>query len=140
MKVKRQALIAILLLMLATIIIYTIQPKEVAFEQLQIEDLDAEIQSAIHQTHEQGIYFFVKDQTIILYSNLSKSGLYTYPYAEITSKSNKLFVKVESELAPSDEMVKENLIGRVDLKKLPEVIEASFLGGKVESKIIRLDH
>lgn len=117
----KKILIALCAAVLAVIIFFLTRSSDVAFEPLSLEELDADFQDSIEHIEAPGIYFITKDDTLVLYSNLGKSGLYTYPYAEISQERNKLVVNIKSQFAQTDEMVKENLIGRIDLKKLPPV-------------------
>lgn len=65
--------------------------------------------------------------------------MYTYPFAEIKQNDGKLTIEINSKSSPIDQDVQEGLLGRIDIKKLPEDIEISFLGQAVDYKIINLD-
>jgi hypothetical protein len=135
----RFTIILMLFIGLATLII-TLQLKDVDFDQVKIEDLDDDIQNAIKQIKEQNIYLITKNRTIILYSNLGKSGMYTYPYAEIKRKGDKLIVNIKSKMAADEEFVKEILVVRINIKHLPQEIETTFLDQKTNYRIINLNN
>ncbi|MBH5316852.1 hypothetical protein I6N90_03380 [Paenibacillus sp. GSMTC-2017] len=123
----------------ATVLIFTFQSNKVGFEEVKVEQLDEEFQAIIKQLDKPNIYFITKGKTIILYSTLSKSGMYTYPFAEIVRNKDQLIVNISSHLPGSVENKSELLIGKLDLKKLPKDIDASFLSQKVDHEIINLD-
>jgi hypothetical protein len=129
----------LMILIAATLLIFTLQSDVVDFDQVKVEDLNKDFQDTIKQIKEQNIYFITKDKTIIFYSNLGKSGMYTYPYAEIIKNNDKLIVNIKSHMATDDQYVKEILIGRINLKTLPKEIETSFLDQKANYRIINLD-
>lgn len=136
MKVK---IIMILILLIAiTTLIFTLQSEDVDYEQVKIEELDIDFQNAINQINEKNIYFITQGETVILYTNLSKSGLYTYPYAEIKQKRDRLIVNINSHMATNDQFVKEILIARINIKHLPGEIETTFLDEKTNYTIINL--
>jgi hypothetical protein len=135
----RFTIILMLFIGLATLI-FTLQSDDVDFDQVKIEDLDKDIQNAIKQIKEYNIYFITKNRTIILYSNLGKSGMYTYPYADIKKKGDKLIVNVKSNMAANDQFVKEILVVRINIKQLPQEIETTFLDKKINYSIINLNN
>lgn len=136
---KVRVIIITSLLIMLSVIIFTFQSsKKALFEQIEIEDLDKEFQHTINQIKEQNIYFIARGKTIILYSNLGKSGMYTYPYAEIKMARNKLIVDIKSRDAASEEYIKEILTVRLNIDHLPEEIEASFLDQKINYKVINI--
>lgn len=136
---KAKILIIMISLLVVSIMIFSSPSNDVDFVPVTMEDLNQDFLEVINQIEEQNIYFITKGKTIILYSNMGKSGLYTYPYAEIKQEDNKLIVNVKSHMAASDEYVKEILIASLKIKRLPKEIETTFLGEKTNYEIINLD-
>lgn len=137
---KYKILIIFTVVLIACIaIIITIKSEDIEFDEVRVEELDKDIQDTIKQIKEQKTYFIIKDKTIVLYSNLSKSGLYTYPYAEIIQKKSKLIVNIKSHMAADEQYIKEILIVRIkNIKQLPKEFETTFLDQKTDYKIIDL--
>ena len=136
---KAKILLILVAIVSFAFIFFVMQSDDVDFKPMTIEELNPDIQNAIYQIEASGVYFIIQEDTTILYSSLGKSGMYTYPFAEIKQNDGKLTIKINSKSSPSDQDVQEGLIGRIDIKKLPEDIEISFLGQAVDYKIINLD-
>jgi hypothetical protein len=134
---KARLSVILLLIISLSILVITLKSEDIIYEQVKVEELDIDIQNVIKQINEQNIYFIIKDSIIILYSNLGKSGMYTYPSAIIKKKGDKLTVNIKSNMATDDEFVKEELFVRIYMNRLPKEINASFLGKQImDYKII----
>jgi uncharacterized protein YxeA len=138
MKVK--ILIIFIAVLIAFIsVLFVVKSRDIDFDVVKVEELDNDFQDTIKQIKEQNTYFIIKDKTIVVYSNLGKSGLYTYPYAEIIQEKNKLTVNIKSHMAADERYVKEILIVRINnIKQLPNEFETTFLDQKTNYKIIDL--
>lgn len=139
-KYKFLILFAALLLVSISIFIL-VKSDEIGFNvvKIKMEELDKEIQDTIEQINEQNTFFIIKDKTIVVYSNLGKSGLYTYPYAEIKQERGKLVVNIKSHMAADQQYGKEILLVKItNIKKFPDDYETSFLGKKTSYRIIDL--
>ncbi|WP_337097995.1 hypothetical protein [Paenibacillus sp. YIM B09110] len=119
--------------------ITTPEQESLAHEQVAIEQLDPQFQSAIKQLAEPNVYFIEKDSSIILFSNLSKSGMYTYPLADIKLSGEKLIVTITSHSNPDEHTSKEGLFVKLALEQLPDDIEVTFLDQQVSNyEVIKL--
>ncbi|WP_438449497.1 hypothetical protein [Gorillibacterium sp. sgz5001074] len=134
---KYKILILSIAVLIASISVFIIfKSGDIDFDVVKVEELDKDIQDTIKQINEQNTYFIIKDKTIVVYSNLGKSGLYTYPYVEIKQEDGKLVVNINSHMAADEQYVKEILIVRINnIKKLPDDFGTTFLGQKTDYKI-----
>ncbi|GEM_PF-5398144 len=131
-----------LVLITLVVMLLTINSRNVEFEEVRVEELDKDIQLLIEQInkdYDRNIFFIIKNKTIIVYSNLSKSGMYTFPYAEIIQRKNKLVVNIKSGFARDVEHDSENVIVKINnYNKLPDEIETTFLDKQTDYEIIDL--
>jgi hypothetical protein len=136
----RAKLIISCLVMVILVSLFVVFKQEVLkAQQIHLNELDIDFQNAINQLRTKpNIYLITKGSNIILYSNLQKSGLYTFPYAVLKKDGEKLIIQIESHLTADEDYPKDELIARINLTQLPNQIEASFLGYKTEYKIITL--
>jgi hypothetical protein len=135
-------IITTLILITFVAILLAINSRKIEFEEVRVEELDKDIQLAIEQInkdYDQNIFFIIKDKTIIVYSNLSKSGMYTYPYAEIIQRKNKLVVNIKSDFTRDVKHDSEIVIVKINnINKLPDEIETTFLDKQTDYEIIDL--
>ncbi|SEU19664.1 hypothetical protein [Paenibacillus sp. NFR01] len=130
---KRRLIAGVLFALVVFTVIQLYKPAcSIGYEQVKVEDLQEEVQDQIAQIKEPNIYLITNDDAVILYSTLGKSGMYTYPQAEIQTKGKKLIVDITSKSNPGPEDTKENLIAKLHLDRLPSEVEASFLGNRVD--------
>lgn len=130
---KGRLIAGVLFAVVVFMVIQLYEPaRSIGYEQVKVEDLQEEVQDRIAQIKEPNIYLITKDDAVILYSSLGKSGMYTYPQAEIQTKGKKLIVAITSKSNPGPEDAKEILIAKLHLDRLPSEVEASFLGNRVD--------
>ncbi|MEO3944271.1 hypothetical protein [Gorillibacterium sp. CAU 1737] len=123
------ALTAVAIVIIA-ILVNPFATKKVKVEQVTLEQVeDIGLRNLIGMLTEPNVYFFETDSSVILYSTMGKSGLYTYPTADIKLKGKRLVVDITSNQKTA--LTKEGLLVKMDLKSLPEDISVRFLGGNV---------
>jgi hypothetical protein len=135
---KYQFLLIISVIVLVGILYLIYQSKDAAYQEVRIEELDKEIQDTINQIDEPNIYFIYDGKTIVLFSNLGKSGMYTFPSAEIYHKRDLLTVNIKSSMAHNDQFIKDTLLAKINMNKLPKEIKASYEGKPIHYKVIKL--
>ncbi|MDF2651148.1 MAG: hypothetical protein K0Q73_6953 [Paenibacillus sp.] len=136
---KAKLFIIFLVIVAVPILVWILMPGQIKYEEVKLEELDKTVQNAIEQLSEPNVYFIMKDSIVVLYSNLGKSGMYTYPTAEVVKKRDQLTVKIKSNMAVNDPFVKEVLIAKMSMQRLPDQIEAFYEGQKTNHKIINLN-
>lgn len=111
---------------------FAFKANELKYEQISFEQLEnVGVQNLIGALSEPNVYFIMMDSSIVLYSNLQKSGMYTYPKAKIGMKDNKLKIDITTDKDPTVSSVKEGLFVKLYMDKLPDQINITFMGQKI---------